>query len=132
MLRWYVITPEYETVDRILPDGSGPTEIGCDVVEVEAPTRRRAKIAGVRELRRQKSQWMRYQDIDRHSPFTGLQVEPFEEGTCEHEYLLSCSPCGRVMDTAGDPPVCRSCGESHAGTPTCYMCGEIRTEIANA
>ena len=84
MPKWYVITPEYETVERILPDGSGPIEIGRDVVEVEAPTRRAAKVVGVRELRRQKSRWMHDQEGDwpnKHSPFTGLRVELFEESS---------------------------------------------------
>ena len=77
MPRYYVITPEYGTTDPILDDGTGPYEYGCDVVEVEAPNTRVAKVLGVRELRRTKSHWMRDQDGDGHSPFTGLKVEPF-------------------------------------------------------
>ena len=48
MRRWYVVTPEYETKVPILDDGSGPVEYGCDVVEVEAETRRDAITFGVK------------------------------------------------------------------------------------
>lgn len=76
MTRWFVITPEYERYPgsyySFEPE---PPEYGCDVVEVEAETKRKALVEGVRELRRSRSDWLRDQVGDNKSPFTGLKVE---------------------------------------------------------
>lgn len=49
---WAVISPEYGVVVPVLGFGLGPTEYGCDYVEVEASSRREAIVKGVREMRR--------------------------------------------------------------------------------
>ena len=74
-VRWYyVVTPEYEQVVPILDDGTGPVELVSDVAYVEAKNQREALVFGVRELRRDKSKWLRAQTINECSPFTGLKV----------------------------------------------------------
>lgn len=91
MHRWLVITPEYESVVPLLEDGSGPTEIACNVVEVKAATRREALIKGVRELRKRKDGWMAEQKSNNANPFTGLkayladEAEQITDGQAEYE-----------------------------------------------
>lgn len=48
---WTITTPEFEYVDVILEDGTGPIEIVRDVINVEASTKREALVKGVREMR---------------------------------------------------------------------------------
>lgn len=79
MKHWMVATPTYWVMMPILDDGTGPSEPGADVVIVHADTKRKAKVEGVRELRRQ------YSDgylSDTDNPFVGLVVE--EIPPCEH------------------------------------------------
>ncbi len=59
------MTPEVETVVPILDDGTGPTEVGADVVEVEAETARDAVIIGVRLMHKA-------------SPFTGVRAVEYQ------------------------------------------------------
>lgn len=78
MTRWYVFTPEHESIVPLLDDGSGPIEYGSEVVEVEAPTMKEALILGLRELRKSPSGWInRYRD-KAANPFTGLKAVPME------------------------------------------------------
>jgi len=72
-MRWFVITPPYERYPGNAWGNPEPPEYGADVVEVEAETKRKALVEGVRELRRTHSRWL--QDYD-GNPFTGLTVEP--------------------------------------------------------
>jgi hypothetical protein len=79
--RWLVITPEVETVVPILDDGSGPTEIGADVIEVEAETRRDAIALGVRLMLRsgrKQYTYCRDQRSDRCSPFAGVRAVEYQ------------------------------------------------------
>jgi hypothetical protein len=79
MGRWLVMTPPYEaTVEWI--GGYPRREVERDVVEVEAPTRRAAKVAAVRMFRAMRTEWMADQATDGASPFTGLVVEPLDPG----------------------------------------------------
>lgn len=83
MKRWYVVTPQYGTVIPVLDDGTGPTEYGADVVEVEAPSRRAAITEGVKRMLRGSRKEFRYcrdQRSDRANPFVGVKAFPVEEG----------------------------------------------------
>ena len=85
MKHWIVVTPEVGVVIPVLDDGSGPMEYGCDVVEVEAESRRDAIALGVRLMLR--GRWREYtyckeQRAARCSPYTGVRAE----------LLLDCEP----------------------------------------
>lgn len=58
-----------------------PPETVCDVVCVEASTKREAKVIAVREMRKQGLDWVLDQQSDGASPFTGLKADL---ATCEH------------------------------------------------
>jgi len=82
MKRWYVVTPTYGTVVRILDDGTGPEEFGADVVEVEAPTKREAITIGVKKMlagSRREFRWCREQRGDGCNPFAGVKAVPVED-----------------------------------------------------
>lgn len=70
--RWLVITPEYGTVVPVLDYGQGPEEFGCDVIEIEAVSRRDALLLGVKEMRRLGCGW--FGDVS-ENPYTGITVE---------------------------------------------------------
>ena len=74
-MKYIVCTPIY---DRIPDMYYEPGEPGCDVVEVEAETKREALVKGLRLLRQQRSQWVNDQQSDGRSPFNGLQTELLE------------------------------------------------------
>ncbi len=77
MTRYYVYTDEYEEwVTSAMPE---PSEWHRDVVEVEANTKREAKIKGLRELRRTGSKF--YRDHAEGNPFQYLSVESLDEVT---------------------------------------------------
>ena len=80
MTHYLVIIPAYETVIPILDDGTGPSEWGSDVLEVEALNASQAKVLAVREWRRQRTRWVSDQDTDCRCPFTGLQVRNMDLG----------------------------------------------------
>lgn len=95
---WMVCSPEYGTVIPVTDEGQGPTEYGCDVVFVEAETRRDALLFGVALL---KQQGARYLD-DAENPYAGVTVEP---QTCAIHGLTAivwtrdgydCTACGEV------------------------------------
>ena len=78
MKTYMVVSPEYMTYGSY-GDGSlglDPPEYGCDVVEVQALTKREAKILGLREFRRTSARWLDYCD---GNPFTGIKVEYYDE-----------------------------------------------------
>jgi hypothetical protein len=81
MPRYYVVTPQYDSVVPILDDGSGPTESGCDVIEVEAPTKRAAVIEGVKRMLKgnpREYKWCRAARSDGYNPFAGVRAIPIE------------------------------------------------------
>lgn len=67
---WLVIGPEYGEVVPVLDYGEGPLEYQCDVVEVEADTKREARILGIKLLRQEKY----LQNYPDENPFAGLEV----------------------------------------------------------
>lgn len=75
---WWVATPEYDVVEPILDDGSGPIVTVFDFVSVAAATKRQALVEGARKLRAEKSVWLRDHD---GSPFAGLVATP---AVCAH------------------------------------------------
>ena len=80
MKRWYVITPEFE----VYGGEYEPPELARDVAEVEAPTRRAARVAAVREWRGTQpwAYWVTQQAALRKNPYADLSVEPYE---AEHQ-----------------------------------------------
>jgi hypothetical protein len=81
-MRWLVITPEYDEVVPILDDGTGPIEYGCDVIEIEAESRRDAIALGVNEMLKGGRQneygfykWCRMARSDGESPYAGVRAE---------------------------------------------------------
>lgn len=85
---WMVVTPEYQSLSEYI-DGYSLYEPACDVVSVEAYTKREALIAGVAEMRRKKLEWIRDQESDKASPFSGLKAE---SALCSHGYCW-CDIC---------------------------------------
>lgn len=81
---WYVITPEYGVVVPVLDFGQGPTEYGCDVIEVEAETKRDAIALGVKAMLnarygdfayQNRFRWCRDARNDGCSPYAGVRAE---------------------------------------------------------
>lgn len=73
MRRFYVISPEMSVVIPICDDGTGPMEYGCDVVEVEARTKRDARHLGFKLMREAKMAWAT--EHEDGCPFAGMKVE---------------------------------------------------------
>ena len=71
LLPWLVVSPEYGTVIPILDYGQGPIEYGCDVVFVEAETRRDALLLGVALFRKSGAKYLK----DADNPYAGVKVE---------------------------------------------------------
>ena len=97
LTRWWVITPEYGVVIPVTDEGQGPTEYGCDVIEIEAETRRDAIVFGVREMlkgrrgghgRGMRYQWCLDTRGDGTSPYAGVTAEAVpacgctDDGSC--------------------------------------------------
>lgn len=94
---WLVCSPEYGEVVPVLDDGSGPMEYGCDVVFVEAESRRDALMLGVQLFREKGARYLRYDD---EHPYAGVTVES-----------LACKAHGAVaMTFKGDYYECALCG----------------------
>lgn len=55
----------------MLDDGTGPMEYGCDVVHVEAETRRDALLLGVALFRQHGAHYLH----DAENPYAGVKVE---------------------------------------------------------
>lgn len=88
MKRWYVVTPEFTEMVTgwNLPEGGYP-ETGCEVIEVEAPTKRAAKVAAVRQCRAKPHSGCWFRDVD-GNPYVGLKVysaEPEDYPSDEEE-----------------------------------------------
>ena len=68
---WLVCSPEYGEVVPVTDEGQGPMEYGCDVVFVEAETRRDALVLGVKAFRDMDAHYLGDQD----NPFAGVKVK---------------------------------------------------------
>ena len=78
MKHFYVITPEFDYVEPILDDGSGPTYQACDVVEIEAENKKDAVSLGVKYMLSKSPRefpWVHDQRSDNLCPYTGVKVE---------------------------------------------------------
>lgn len=85
MKRWLVITPKYSYTEYVCAEG-GPTYDVCDVIEIEAESKRDAIALGVREMLKGGKQdfgnryrWCRGQRIDGLSPYAGVWAEEVDE-----------------------------------------------------
>ena len=72
-MKYYVFTPPYGDMYGY----------GSDVAEVEAETKRKAKVLGLRELRRTRSRWIADAETDNRCPFSKLNVEVADDQTHE-------------------------------------------------
>ena len=75
MKTWFVCTPEYWTSPQIMYGNPDPGERGCDIVEVQARTKRDAKIIAVRAFRKADCKYLQ----DNGNPFTGITAETFDD-----------------------------------------------------
>lgn len=116
--RWLVITPEYGVVIPVTDEGLGPTEWGCDVIEIEAETRRDAIVLGVKEMLRggkgghgdyERYEWCLTQRSDRCSPFTGVTAE------LQLDMCLACEGTGETGAAPGES--CSACDGTGAVLP---------------
>lgn len=89
MRRWLVITPEYSYTEIVCAEG-GPTYTACDVIEIEAETRRDAIALGVMEMLKggrtrgiigwyDAYRWCLDQRADGLCPYTGVRAEEVDE-----------------------------------------------------
>lgn len=72
--RWYLVaSPEWEWIDRIMDDGSGPSEWNRDVIYVRTRNAKRAKVVALRHFRRvyPNHEYL----LDGTNPLCGMQVE---------------------------------------------------------
>jgi hypothetical protein len=106
LLPWLVCSPEYGTVIPIV-DGQGPMEYGCDVVHVEAETRRDALLLGVALFRQKGADYL----ADCENPYAGVKVESMVcpvHGTTQLAWKgdhYNCEGCGGMLgefDTGGE------------------------------
>lgn len=78
MRHFYVVTPPVQYVEVVTDEGQGPIVEECDVIEVEAPTKRDAILMGVREMLKPQNRrlyhYCRNQRADGCSPFTGVKA----------------------------------------------------------
>lgn len=83
-LKWYtVVTPPYEHLGRGEYPPIDPPEWVRDYVAVQARTKREALVKAVKAFRDLGSPWMKDQDTNRVSPFTGLKAEALLEEETE-------------------------------------------------
>ena len=71
LLPWLVCSPEYGEVVPVTDEGQGPMEYGCDVVHVEAESKRDALYLGVLLFRQQHARYLR----DAENPYAGVKVQ---------------------------------------------------------
>ena len=105
-MHYTVCTPQYwDYGDPWLLE---PPEYGADCVEVESDNKRRAKVLAVQEMRKRRMLWVRDQQSDKASPFTGLEVFELEclHGIC-HCMIKDCLKKGD----------CKICYEEAVGEP---------------
>ena len=72
-MEWYVISPEFEVDGNELE----PPEPTCDVVLIDAPTKRLARVSAVRVWRHEHPHigWVAIAKRDAVNPYVGLRVE---------------------------------------------------------
>lgn len=113
-MHYAVSTPQYESVEPILDDGTGPIEVGCDIVCVEANTKREAIIKGVKIMRSKEYMpgWKTYYDWywdESTNPFTGVKAEPL---VCKHGF---CN-CWNIPCDISSDDYCLKCDEEYQDT----------------
>ena len=79
MTKWHIVSPEYGTKIPILDGGEGPMEYGCDVIVVEAETKRAAIVAGVRAMRAETRFCRYHRENPEANPFTGIKAYPLAD-----------------------------------------------------
>lgn len=99
---WMVCSPEYGEIIPIC-DGHGPMEYGCDVVFVEAETKRDALLLGVMLFRKQGANYL----ADAENPYAGVKVE---SQVCSLHGLSG-------LLWKGDHFDCESCATEHDDGP---------------
>jgi hypothetical protein len=99
LLPWLVCSPKYGEIVPVLDYGQGPMEYGCDVVFVEAETRRDALLLGVALFRQQGARYL----ADAENPYAGVKVESqvcSVHGTTQIEWKgdhFDCEGCAGML-----------------------------------
>lgn len=84
MTHWFVTSPTYPYHEVVLEDGSGPTYDVNDYAEIDAPTRREAIVAAVKEwLAERQDNWAHSRRSDGLNPFAGVKAVSVEEAKAE-------------------------------------------------
>ena len=102
MTRYWVTSPTWEKIVFALGDGTGAREPFYVAVQVEAATKREAKIKAIRT--EELEDWVRRQRSEGYNPFIGLKVVVDEACICpceefiwdesSHEYVIKeCASC---------------------------------------
>ena len=117
MRKWIVVTPEYGVLIPITDEGYGPTEWGCDVIEIEAEYKRDAIVLGVQLMLHggkgghgegERYRYCLDQRSDHASPYTGVKA-----------YLSSeeCIVCEGYGNTDAHPhEICNLCQGTGLGS----------------
>ncbi|MCK9596486.1 hypothetical protein M0R19_04840 [Candidatus Pacearchaeota archaeon] len=71
--KYYVVSPEHQYVAEYI-DYWPRYEYGCDVLEIEAFTKREAKIEAVKIWRKDRDSYVYELLLDKRNPFVGLKV----------------------------------------------------------
>ena len=111
--KFAVVSPVYE-VGGI----NEPPETTCDYVVVDAPTKRVAKVAGLREMR-QKFPYGYWWGSTPGSPFAGLTVHE----VCPHELPLDEAQAGWCQECGGPGPCHEPLEDDVFGTRFCTLLG---------
>ena len=103
------------------------------MVVVVADNKRQAKVEGVRELRRTKSDWVQDQESDGRSPFAGLKVHLYDDCTCKEcsGEEVPDAPAGSPREEVPDAPAGSPRGEKGCGYDTCVLCGGAASASTN-
>lgn len=105
LTHWFVTSPVYPYHEVVLEDGSGPTYDISDFTEVDAPTRREAITAAVKEwLAERSDNYACARRSDGLSPFVGVKAVSVAEAKAE---TLESGPPDWVPDS------CETCAEWH-------------------
>lgn len=108
-----VMSPVYESGGY-----SEPPETTCDYVVVDAPTKKAAVVAGLREMRKHPSmEWHR--DNWPGSPFRGLKAIEI----CPHEIPLDEAQIGWCQECGGPGPCHEPMSDDVFGTIFCTLLG---------
>lgn len=122
LTHYYVVSPSYERMEPIDDWGLGPTYDTCDIVEIEAKSKRDAVILGVRHMLKYYTfKYVHDQRSDRACPYTGIRAftKAEWEGTDQCWKTVDgvgCVNCGKVLTQHLDQMYCQREGNAEANS----------------